>query len=195
MAQEAADGEGGEELVARHLERACGQHEGRERHGRRQDGGQRDREDGVRLHPVADGLEEARGDVFFEEGHAAGLADLVAEEAAEERAGGGRADEEEEIGVLRGEHHDHDVGDAGDGQRDEGRVDDGDEEHADDAEGEQQVEERVGVMGGGGRSGEALEAGAGRSDRGAGEHAIVGRAGRVEVMRGLDARRQDGSRG
>jgi hypothetical protein len=46
--------------------------------------------------------------------------------------------------VLGGEHHDHDVGEAGDGQRDEGRVDDGDEKHADDAEGEQQMEERVG---------------------------------------------------
>ena len=37
----------------------------------------------VPLHPAADGLEDARRDVLLQEGHAAALADLVAEEAAE----------------------------------------------------------------------------------------------------------------
>ena len=58
------------------------------------------------------------------------------------------SDEEEEVGVLRGEHDDHDVGDAGDGQRDEGGVDDGDEEDAEEAEVEEEGEERVGMTAG-----------------------------------------------
>ena len=91
------------------------------------------------------------------------------------------ADEQEEVGVLRGEHHDHDVGEAGDGQRDEGRVDDGDEEDADEAEREQQVKERVGMMRGRGRGGgERREDGAERCDRGCGQRASwrIRRAGR-----------------
>ena len=36
--------------------------------------------------------------------------------------------------MLRGEHDDHDVGDAGDGERDEGGVDDRDQEDTDEAE-------------------------------------------------------------
>jgi len=40
----------------------------------------------VRLHPVADPLEDARWDVLFEEVHASGLADLVADGTAEKGA-------------------------------------------------------------------------------------------------------------
>ncbi len=121
---------------------------GRERHGRRKDGGQRDGEDGVVLHPVADAFEDARGDALFEEGHASGLADLVAEVSAEGRAGGGEQDEEEPrcragaamtmimMSVMPG---------MGSGTKE--RVDDGDEEDAEDAEAEEEVEEGMGVAG------------------------------------------------
>ncbi len=34
------------------------------------------------LHPIGNAGEDARGDVFLQEGHAAGLADGVGEEAA-----------------------------------------------------------------------------------------------------------------
>ena len=54
VADAAADGEGDEELVAGHVERAGGEDEGRERHGGWEDCGKSDGEDGVVLHPVAD---------------------------------------------------------------------------------------------------------------------------------------------
>ncbi len=93
------------------------------------------------LHPVADAVEDARGDALLEEGHAAGLADLVAEVSAERGAGGGDQDEEEPVVVLGGEDDDHDVGDAGDGERHEGGVDDGDEEEAEESEAEEEVQQ------------------------------------------------------
>ena len=83
VTQRAADGEGDHEFFSRHVERAGGKNEGAERHGRRKDGGQGDGEDGVVLHPVADGFEDAWWDAFFEEGHASALADLMAEVSAE----------------------------------------------------------------------------------------------------------------
>ena len=46
---------------------------------------------------------------------------------------------------LGGEDDEHDVGDAGDGQRDEGGVDDGDEEEAEESEAEEEVQERIGI--------------------------------------------------
>ena len=49
--------------------------------------------------------------------------------------------------MLGCEHDDHDVGDAGNGQGHEGRIDDGDEEYAGESEGQQQVNQRIGVMG------------------------------------------------
>ena len=74
VAEEAADGEGPHEFFARHVHGAGGEDEGRERHGRRKKRGEGDGEDGVVFHPVGDAAEDAFGDVFFEEGHAAGLA-------------------------------------------------------------------------------------------------------------------------
>ncbi len=59
----------------------------------------------------------------------------------------GGSDEQEEVRMLRGHHDDHDVGDAGDGQRDEGRIDDGDEQQTGDAEGEQRMNAAVGFAG------------------------------------------------
>ena len=67
VADEAADGEGDHELAAGHLERAGGEDEGAERHGRREDGGEGDGEDGVVLHPAGDASEDARRDVLFDE--------------------------------------------------------------------------------------------------------------------------------
>jgi len=146
MADGAADGEGGEELGPRHLEYAGGEDEGAERHRWREQRGEGHGEDGVLLHPGADALEDAWRDVFFEEGHATGLADLVAEVAAERGACGGEQDEEDGVRLLGGEEDDHDVGEARDGQRDKGRVDDGDQEDAEDAEGDEQVDELRGVV-------------------------------------------------
>ena len=123
VAEEAADGEGCHEFFARHADGSGGEDEGRERHGRRQQGGERDGEDGVLLHPGGDALEDAGGDMLFEEGHATGLAGGVGEEASEGGAGGGDGDEQDGVGVAGGVEDDHDVGDAGDGEGDEGAVD------------------------------------------------------------------------
>ena len=56
-----------------------------------QNGGKGDGEDGVALHPVADTVEDARGDALLEEGDAAGLADLIAEVSAGRGAKGVRS--------------------------------------------------------------------------------------------------------
>jgi hypothetical protein len=63
--------------------------------------------------------------------------------------------------VLRGHHHDHHVGDAGDGQRDEGRVDDRDQQDTDETEGEREVDELVGVTRRGQCDGEGASGGPG----------------------------------
>ncbi|MCU1252278.1 MAG: hypothetical protein JWQ49_5307, partial [Edaphobacter sp.] len=94
--------------------------------GRRKDGWHRNGEDGVAFHPLADAFEDARGDAFFEEGHAAALANQVAEVSAECGSHAGEQDEEDDVLMLRRHDDDHDVGDAGHGQRNEGAVDDGD---------------------------------------------------------------------
>ena len=103
VADEAADGEGPHEFFARHVDGAGGEDEGRERHGRGEKRGQRDGEDGVVFHPGGHAAEDAFGDVFFEEGHAAGLTDGVGEEASDGGAEGGEGDEEEDVGVGGGE--------------------------------------------------------------------------------------------
>ena len=123
------------------------------------------------LHPVAGPLEDAGWDVLLQEAHASCVAGLVADGSAEKGAEGGRANEKEEIGVLCGEHDDHEVGEAGDGQRDEGGVDDGDKQDPDEAEGEQEVEERIGMImvGGRQRGGEVLGEVPGGEDRGCGK--------------------------
>ena len=92
-------------------------------------------------HPVADAFEDAGGNVFFKEGHASALAHLMAEVSAECRAGRGEENEQDDVPLARGHHDDHDVGDAGYGQRDEGAVDDGDQEDAEDAEAKEQMQE------------------------------------------------------
>jgi hypothetical protein len=97
----------------------------------------------VIFHPVADAFKDTRRNVFFQEGHAAALADLIAEVSAERGACRGEQDEQDPAVMLGGENDDHDVGDARQGQRDEGAVDDGDEEDAEDAEAEEKVEEGV----------------------------------------------------
>lgn len=160
-----AEGEGGEELSLRHFEGAGGEDEGGEGHGGREDGGEGDGDEGVVLHPSGDAFEDARGHVFLEELHAAGVSDLVAEVSADRGAEGGGEHEEEEAGVLRGEEDEHDVGDAGDGEGDEGGVDDGDEEDADEAVAEEEVDEGVAVRRGGEPKGagvEGWEAGGGK---------------------------------
>ena len=135
----AADGEGGHELLLRHLERTGGENERRERHRRWEDGRQRDGEDGVALHPLADAAEDARGDASFEKGDAARLADLVAEISANGRAGSGDEDEDEPVTVAGGQDDEHDVGNAGDGEGNEGRIDNGDEEESQKSEAEEKV--------------------------------------------------------
>ena len=171
VTQEAADGEGPHEFFARHVDGAGDEDEGRERHRRREDGGQRDGEDGVLFHPGGDAFEDAGGDVFFEELHAAGLTGCVGEEASDGRTDGGDGDEEDGVGVGGGVEDEHDVGYAGDGERDEGTVDYGDEEEADEAQVDEEVEDGVlrGVMrlrggetdGEGGREGEVAQIHAG----------------------------------
>jgi hypothetical protein len=142
VTQAPADGEGDHKFFTRHPECARGKDEGAERHRRRKDGGQGDREDGVAFHPLADAFEDARGDAFFEEGHAAALADQMAEVSAERGAHGGEENQQDDILMLRGHDDDHDVGDAGHGEGDEGAVDDGDEEDAEESEAEEEMEER-----------------------------------------------------
>ncbi len=137
-----ADGEGGHEGLLRHLECSRSKDEGRERHGRGQDGGKGDGQDGVALHPIADAVEDARGDALLEEGDAAGLADLIAEVSAGCGAKGGDQNEEEPVVVAGGKDDDHDVGDAGDREGHEGGVDDGDEEESEEAEAEEEVQQR-----------------------------------------------------
>jgi len=151
VADEAADGERPHEFFARHVDGAGREYERRERHGGGKKRGQRDGEDGVVFHPGGDAAEDAFGDVFFEEGHAAGLADGVGEEASNGRAEGGEGDEEKDVGVGGGVDDEHDVGDAGDGEGDEGAVDCGDREQADEAEVAEEVDEAVVGVGSGGR--------------------------------------------
>ena len=150
VADEAADGESPHEFFARHVNGAGGQDEGRERHGRRKKRGERDGEDGVVFHPFGDAAEDAFGNVLFEEGHAAGLADCVGEEASNGGAESGDGDEEKDVGVGGGEDDEEYVGDAGDGEGDERAVDCGDGEQADEAEVAEEVDEAVvgGVRGG-----------------------------------------------
>jgi hypothetical protein len=152
VACQAAEGEGPHKFLARHVDGSGGEDEGRERHRRGKDGGQRDGEDGVGLHPVGDALEDAGGDVFFEELHASGLTGGVGEESADGGTEGGDGDEQDGVGVGGGVEDQHDVGDAGDGEWDEGAVDDRDEEEADEAQVEEEVEDGMmrGVMGLGG---------------------------------------------
>ncbi len=123
VAQEAADDKGGHEFFALHVYGPGDEDEGRERHRRREQRGQSDGEDGVVFHPAGDGLEEAFGDVLFKEGHAPGAASGVGEIASDGGAQRGEADEKEEVRLAGGVQDDHDVGDAGDGQRYERAVD------------------------------------------------------------------------
>jgi len=143
VAGEAAEGERPHKLFARHVHRAGREDKGRERHGGRKNGGQRDGEDGVLFHPGGDAREDAGGDVFFEEGHATGLTGCVGEAASDGGAEGGDGDEQDGVGVAGGVEDQHDVGYAGDGERDEGAVDDGDEEEADEAEVEEEMHDAV----------------------------------------------------
>jgi hypothetical protein len=172
VARQAAEGEGPHEFFARHVHGAGGEDEGRERHGRRQDGGERDGEDGVLFHPDGDAFEDARGDVFLEEGHASGLTGGVGEEAADGGAEGRDGDEEDGVGVGGGVEDEHDVGYAGDGEGDEGAIDYGDEEEADEAEPEEEVDEGI-VMRVLGLRGEEEEGDGGRGDVDAWAHAAV----------------------
>ena len=104
--------------------------EGRKRHRWGEQGGQRDGEDGVVLHPAGNAGEHRFGDVLFEESEAAGLADGMGEEAAKCGADGGESDKEKDVGFGGGEGDEEDVGDAGNGEWDEGAVDCGDGEQA-----------------------------------------------------------------
>ena len=166
MTEESADGEGPHEGFAGHAHGSGGEDEGRERHGWRENGGERDGEDGVVLHPLGDAGEDAGGDVLFEELHATGLTGGVGKQASEGGADGGDDDEEDGVGVAGGVEDEHDVGDAGDGERDEGAIDDGDEEEADEAEVEEEEHDDVGGLRGG-----RAEGGEGREGGGEREHA------------------------
>jgi hypothetical protein len=95
------------------------------------------------LHPLADALEDAGWDMHFEEGHTAGMTHLVAEVSAQGGAAGGAKDEQEPAFVLRRKHNQHDVGDAGQGKRYEGAVDDGDQENAEQSETEEEMKKRI----------------------------------------------------
>lgn len=125
------------------MQGAGGEDEGRERHRRWKDGGQRDGEDGVLFHPGGDAGEDALGDVLLEEGQAASLTDCVGDEAADGGAEGGDGDEQDGVGVRGGVDDQHDVGDPGDGERDKGAVDAGDQEEADETEVDEEVHEGV----------------------------------------------------
>ena len=70
----AADGEGDQELPARHLESSGGKNKGAQRHRRRKYCRQRDGEDGVVFHPFTDALEDAWRNMLFEERHASATA-------------------------------------------------------------------------------------------------------------------------
>ena len=170
VANRAADGEGEHEFFSRHVERARGEDEGAERHRRRKDRRKRNGEDCMALHPFADAFEDAGGDAFFEKRHAAALTDLIAEESAERGASGCEKNEEDDVLMPGGHEDDQNVGDAGHGQRDEGAIDDGDEEDAEDTEAGEIVQEGT--------------AGAVRSSYGLG-------CGRYEVLRRVDSRREE----
>jgi len=97
----------------------------------------------VIFHPVADKFEDARRNAFFDEGHAAGLSDLVTEPSAKPGTDRCEQDEQEPALMLRGHHDDHDVGDAGQRQWNEGAVDDRDQEDTKEPEAEEQMQERA----------------------------------------------------
>ena len=99
------------------------------------------------FHPAGDAAEDAGRGAFFDEGHAAGLADAIGEPAAEGGGDGGEDNEEPGVGVLGGEEDEHDVGHAGEREGDEGGVDDGDEEEAHEAVAQEQLHE-VGIVAG-----------------------------------------------
>ena len=109
------------------------------------------------FHPAGDAFEDARRDALLDELHAPGVTNLIAEIAPESGAEGGGEHEEDEVGVLGGEQNDHDVGDAGDGQRHERGVDDGDEEDADQSEAEDEVHELALMVGRGEPHGGGVE--------------------------------------
>ena len=93
------------------------------------------------FHPASDATEDALGNVFLEEGHTSLLGDDIGQVAAERGAGSCDGYEKNEVGVLgRVEDH-HDVGYAGNGERDEGTVDNRDEKQADETEREEKVNE------------------------------------------------------
>ena len=95
------------------------------------------------LHPVADAFEDVRIDALFEEGHAAALADQMAEISAERGSPGGEQNQKDDVLMLRRHDDDHDVGDARHGQWNEGTVDDRDQKYAEESEAEEEMEERV----------------------------------------------------
>ncbi len=73
------------------------------------------------------------------------MADFIAEISAQRGADTGKKNEQEQVHVLRRHDDDHDIRDARQRQRDKGRVDDRDEQEADEAEVKQIVEEGVGM--------------------------------------------------
>lgn len=170
VTQTSAEGEGDHEFFSRHPECARSEYERAQRHGRGKDGRQRDGEDSVALHPLADSFEDARGNAFLKESHAAALTDQMAEVSAERGAHSGQQNQQDDVLVLRRHDDDHDVGDAGYRQWNEGAVDDGNQEYAEESEAEKEMEERaagsaMGCGGGPGRSiCEVLRRGEGRCE-------------------------------
>ena len=74
------------------------------------------------------------------------MADFITEVSTERRARGGEQDEEYPVRLLRREKHEHDVGDAGNGQRDERRIDNGDEKDSEYAKAEEKMKNLAGVV-------------------------------------------------
>ncbi len=146
-------------LLPRHVHGAGDQHKRRERHGRRQQRGQRDSEDGVVLDPQVTRARILGGTCFSRKLQAAGLAGGVGEKASHGRASGSDEDQQEDVLMRGGVEDQHDVGDAGDGQRHEGAVHDRDEEESGEAEVEEEVRERVWCVGRARKRGE-MEGGA-----------------------------------
>jgi hypothetical protein len=140
-----AEDEGPEEFALRHLEGSRGQDKWRHGHRRGKECGDCDGQDGVLLHPLPDEFKDSRGDALFKERHSTGQSDTIAQIAADCGADGGHKDEHEPVRVPGCHQDKHDVGDTGDRQGDERRIDDGDQEKAEWAEGEEEVQERRAV--------------------------------------------------
>lgn len=130
IAQDARQAKDGEEAVARNAQRAGREDKWGERNGRRKDGGEKDRENWMLLNPCDDAIKQTRRNPALEGGFATFLAELPGRVSADEAAGDGGHGKQPGISFVRDHPEKQQIGGAGDGQRNDGGIDDRNQEEA-----------------------------------------------------------------